>query len=1601
MPRKSRSRMAIITLERRENPSLSPTGPYLLDELQAVADARVDLLTLYAQTPVASSPEFTLTGFLPVAIDVAGLRNHLTNAPAESPEVMRDGGVVLALPNPNGGLARFRIWSVEIMEPGLASVLPDVKTWRGQGIDDPAAVLAADVTDFGFHAQVLSPNGGWFIDPYNRIETDLYVAYGRDQIKNGHGEGCGCQLCLAAIRGDDLSDWVSDVDVSPTSPSAKNGFAIPPMVAKLSNGSTRRTMRTAVAATGEYTAFHGGTAALGQQAIVTAINRVSGVYETEVAVRLVLVANNISIVYTNASTDPYTNTNGSTMLGQNQTNVDAVIGSANYDLGHVFSTGGGGIAGLGVVGITGQKARGVTGSNSPVNDSFWIDYVAHEMGHQFGGNHTFNTSADTNRNASTAYEPGSGSTIQAYAGIIGSGEDLQSNSDVYFHAISLDEITNHLVDRIPTVGTPTATGNNIPVANAGADYTIPASTNFALTGSATDADAADVLTYNWEEYDLGPAVLLTTPDNGTSPLFRSFTATTSPVRNFPKTSAMLANTASLGEKLPTTSRTMNFRLTVRDNRVVGAYDFDDMVVTTVNTGAAFTVTSPNTAVSWGGGTSQTVTWNVAGTTGNGINAAQVNILLSTDGGLTFPTVLASATANDGSETIVIPNSASTTARIKVQPVNNIFFDISNVNFTITAGSAMQVNSTTPSVGGILTAPTTTLDLNFSNPVDAATVAIGDLTLSRGTVTGANVVTANTVRFDIAGLGSEGPLTVNLAANAISDTLGNGTGAFAGSYTVDLGTGPLPVAFTASGPIGTLAYAASTTGAVNTTADTDSFTFALDAGQTLSALVTPNSTLQPTVTITGPGSTNVTANATAAGSAALMAPIPIGTAGTYTVTLAGLGSTTGTYTLQLMLNSAFESESNGGPGNNSIATAQTLSGSTLTGGAVVRGVAGLFDAPIFGLPSEIEPNDSTATANSAANNFASATSNLYLLNVSGNASSANNGDLDWFNIGAMQVGDVLTISMAAAGGGRGTSTDTLVRLYNSAGTLIAEDDDGGPDASGSTYGDSLIYRYTIATATNCFIRASGYTAGTYEVAVQLENSGTAPTTGGTVTSETESNNTQATANNISTSWRSVNFLSTTAGNISSTTDSDFVSYPLTAGDLVTMTVTSTSSLDAKLKVLNSSGAVVAVEDGSSVGLSGHSAIYSYRVPTSGTYFAQVQSNTGTGSYSLTAHRSTESTVPPPSVAPDLFAVAMAAGETMRVGLDTGSGTPALDILNASGTVLATGSSAGVYESQLTYTATAAGTYYTRVSNSTVVAYSLIAVTGAVLDLEANDSFAAPQAIGRGSDDVLGALTGTDDWFSIDVSQNDQVSLTVDVPGSGPGEFANTLAPRHEVYTPANVLLASSEGGTINFTAAASGLYRVRVMPSTAVSPPTVGEYVLRRTTTDPAPSVAGTVIDDGGVQRSRIASLRVNFSEPVAVASGATMGEAFTLTGPGGAVALSATLDGTGLFATITFQDGTTGGSLNDGNYTLAIVANKLVDAGGQLLGGSTNSFHRFYGDANGDRTVNGGDFFFFRPAFGAAAGDANYRRFFDYLDDGLINGADLTEFRIRFGSTLP
>lgn len=629
---------------------------------QRVDDAQVGGGDAIALPPISRYSTFQ--------VDRGKLESVLNKAPMELSIDARRLAPILDIPMPGGGYQRFSVVESPIMEAELGARFPEIKTYSAQGVDDPTALARFDWTPLGFHAIVTSSTGTSYVDPYGRGETRYYVSYYRQDYMP-----VGKQFSCLADAAFDLWPDSSPAGLAPFAPS----------------GTTLRTYRVAVAATGEYTAFYGGTVGGALAGITTTVNRVNAIYEREVAARMVLVGTETSIIYTNAATDPYTNSNGSTMLGQNQTNLDSVIGDANYDIGHVFSTGGGGVAYLGVVCQSGWKARGVTGSSSPVGDPFDVDYVAHEMGHQFDGDHTFNGSTGScgggNRSSTAAYEPGSGSTIMAYAGICGS-EDLQPHSDDYFHTKSFDQVASFITSGAACSAN-TATGNNPPTIDAGPSYTIPSRTPFVLTATGSDPDG-DGLTYCWEEYDLGTQSPPNT-DNGSRPIFRSFLPVTSPSRMFPKLSDVLSNTSTLGESLPTTSRTMTFRCTARDNRAGGGgVDWDSTQLTSVATAGPFAVTAPNTAVNWGQGTGQSVTWSVAGTSAAPINTASVNILLSTDGGITFPYTLATGTPNDGAQTVVVPGVTTAQARIEVEAAGNIFFDISDTNFTISSGGCPTV-----------------------------------------------------------------------------------------------------------------------------------------------------------------------------------------------------------------------------------------------------------------------------------------------------------------------------------------------------------------------------------------------------------------------------------------------------------------------------------------------------------------------------------------------------------------------------------------------------------------------------------------------------------------------------------------------------------------------------------------------------------------------------------------------------------------------------------------------------------------------------------------------------------------------------------------------
>ena len=593
---------------------------------------------------------------------------------------------VISLPNADGKFEQFEIFEASNFEPDLQAQFPDIRAYSGKGITDKYATLKLSISPQGIQTMVFrTDKANEFIEPYSKDHT-VYAVFSSHREKG-------------------KLPWTCTTEEKQMDADIKSKIREP----FLSGSSTGqlKTMRLAQSCNGEYANFFGATGAAQVGLVLAAYNatltRCNGCYEKDLALHLNLIANTTAVIYYNPSTDPYSTTL-SQWNAQLQSTLTSVIGEANYDIGHMFgASGGGGNAGcIGCVCVNGSKGSGITSpaDGIPQGDNFDIDYVAHEVGHQLGGNHTFSMSLE---GTGVNKEVGSGITIMGYAGI--TAQDVAPHSIDIFHEATIAQIQANLAAKTCPVSV-AMTANNAPVVAAVSNYTIPISTPFALTGAATDAEN-DPLTYCWEQNDnstVSGASSVASPTKAAGPNWLSFPATVTGTRTFPKLSTILSglnvtpplpggDAGANIEALSSVSRTLNFRVTVRDNNpyvagsTIGQTAFTDAVVTVTNTSGPFAVTAPNTAVTWSAGSAATVTWSVNGTTAAPVSCASVNILLSTDGGNTFSTVLAAATANDGSEVITVPSTPGTTCRVKVEAVGNIFFDISNTNFTIGAPAA--------------------------------------------------------------------------------------------------------------------------------------------------------------------------------------------------------------------------------------------------------------------------------------------------------------------------------------------------------------------------------------------------------------------------------------------------------------------------------------------------------------------------------------------------------------------------------------------------------------------------------------------------------------------------------------------------------------------------------------------------------------------------------------------------------------------------------------------------------------------------------------------------------------------------------------------------
>jgi hypothetical protein len=702
---------------------------------------------------------------------------------------------VITVPNANGQLELFKVVEASNFDPVLQARFPEIRAFSGKGITDPTANLKLSLSPQGVQTMIFRRNGApnEYMDPYSQDGRSVAV------FKAQRAKG-GLPWVCSTPEADMARSLTNQVYTNRTE----------------SNAGQLKTMRLAQSCNGEYANFFGATTAgtPADQALVLAayngtLTRCNGCYEEDLALHLNLVPETVNVIYYNPATDPYTtlgNWNTQLQIALNTTltgpGTPLAQNNAAYDIGHMFgASGGGGNAGCigcvcvdGVASGTGStKGRGITSpaDGIPMGDNFDIDYVAHEVGHQMGGNHTFSFNTE---GTGVNKEVGSGITIMGYAGI--TSQDVAPHSIDIFHEASIQQIQVNMATR-PCVITTTLAGiNATPAVAAVSNYTIPISTPFALTGSATDADPGDVLTYCWEQND---DVNGQTGNNSVArenkpvgPNWITWPATTSPTRLMPRLSTILTGANITGplpggdaiantEALSNVNRTLNFRLTVRDNRpyngtAVGQTNFTDMIVTVDNSGGPFLISSQNSAVSYNAGSAQTITWSVGNTTAAPFNSPNVKISFSIDGGQTFPFVLAASTTNDGSEVVNLPGSTTTQGRVKVESIGNIFFDINNANITLTVPPVGFTFGATSPATAACPAPAT---MNVSLPVVSQGGYVQPVTLSAT----AGVPAGTTISF------SPNPVT---PGNSSTVTLNNANTLTPGTYNVTIqGTGPAP------------------------------------------------------------------------------------------------------------------------------------------------------------------------------------------------------------------------------------------------------------------------------------------------------------------------------------------------------------------------------------------------------------------------------------------------------------------------------------------------------------------------------------------------------------------------------------------------------------------------------------------------------------------------------------------------------------------------------------------------------------------------------------------------------------------------------------------
>ena len=663
------------------------------------------------------------SNYLMYQTDYHQLVQQLELAPNENEISSPEQGLRVNLPSIDGDVSSFYVYYSAISEEEMQNGFTETRSYKGVDTKNPGNVVHLVAGDyFGLSLSGYNLEGDLYFVQALSKDLNTYMSYYYKDVPKQHFE-CGV-----------TSDMIPGMEL----PAIDTYSQTQPLM----SDSTFRTYRLALACTPEYAAYHVAQAGVGagtdaqkkqavRQAFNAAVSILNTLFERDMSLRFVLVANTNNLIYLNGGN--YNDSDTGQMITQNQTNINNVIGSNDYDIGHVFGFGsGGGLAALSSLCVSNIKAQGASGTEAPEGPSFVIGIVAHEIGHQLGATHTFSVNEELEvedpddpnggscignmeTDAPTQVEVGSGITIMAYTGLC-APYDYDVEPYAFFHYASLAQMK--LVVAGADCGDPIASGNPAPNIAPITPKRIPHSTPFVLTAEATDTNNPNTLTYSWEQID--PALTIEIIEEGdeeievehmaeqppvatseTGPNFRLYNFTARNYRSFPSTDVVLdgstiENEGVVGSEWEVLSNLPNriytFGVVVRDNNPMNGGQTRNSLPAVVETRDAgpFVITYPNNIqetgqVEWYANQSQTITWDVAGTDANEINTTHVKISYTTNNGATWtpfeggvsPTIPGSF-PNNGSATITAPELDNTTSafRVKIEAIGNIYYTVS-------------------------------------------------------------------------------------------------------------------------------------------------------------------------------------------------------------------------------------------------------------------------------------------------------------------------------------------------------------------------------------------------------------------------------------------------------------------------------------------------------------------------------------------------------------------------------------------------------------------------------------------------------------------------------------------------------------------------------------------------------------------------------------------------------------------------------------------------------------------------------------------------------------------------------------------------------------